>query len=331
MTKPNLSGSKCLVTGGAGFIGHRLIERLVAEGAQVRATLHDKPAKFEHPSVTYVKTNLQELANCHAVCEGMDYVFHCAANTQGAAVIREKPLAHVTPNVPMNTYLLEAAHKAGVKRFLFISSGAAYPDTGHRPAEEHEMFDDDPVDVYFAVAWMKRYAEILCRTYATKIRNPMECVIVRPSNIYGPGDKFDPNASHVTAALIRRVVLRAKPFEVWGSGEDIRDLIYIDDFLDGTVAAFNTEDPFLAINICSGDGIRVLDILKTAAEADGFEDIDVRLDPSKPSTVPVRRLSAKLASEKLNFKASTGLADGFRKTMAWYRANPWRDDPAPGR
>lgn len=327
MIDTSLKGAKCLVTGGAGFIGHRLIERLVAEGANVRATLHTKPAQFEHPNVKYVTTNLQELGNCTDACAGIDFVFHCAANTQGAAVIREKPLAHVTPNVPMNTYLMEAAHKACVRRYLFISSGAAYPDTGHRPAEEHEMFDDDPVDVYFAVAWMKRYAEILCRTYATKIKNPMDCVIVRPSNVYGPGDKFDPKVSHVTAALIRRVVLRSDPFEVWGTGEDVRDLIYIDDFLDGLLSAFHVDEPYLAINICSGEGVRVLDILKTAAKVDGFDNIDVCLDPTKPSTVPVRRLSAKLAEQKLGFKSKIGIEEGCRRTMAWYRRSPWYEDP----
>lgn len=326
MTDTTLKGAKCLVTGGAGFLGHRLIERLLAEGAQVRATLHNKPAKLIDDRIEYVTTDLQDQANCAAVCDGVDFVFHCAANTQGAAVIRETPLAHVTPNVPMNTYLLAGAHKAGVKRFLFLSSGAAYPDTGHRPVEEHEMLADEPVDVYYAVAWMKRYAEILCKTYATKIRNPMDCVVVRPSNVYGPGDKFDPKTSHVTAALIRRVVLRPNPFEVWGTGEDVRDLIYIDDFMDGLLMAFHNPDPYLEINICSGDGVRVIDILNLAAKVDGFGDINVQLDPTKPSTVPVRRLSAKLAAEKLGFTARVGLEEGLRRTLAWYRQNPWHGD-----
>ena len=133
----------------------------------------------------------------------------------------DHPLVHITPNVLINTLMLEAAHRARVARFCFISSGAAYPPTADRPVREEEMFDGDPHDVYFAAGWMKRYAEILCRTYAEKIPQPMLTVVVRPSNVYGPYDKFDFAVSHVTAALIRRVVERQSPLEVWGTGEDI--------------------------------------------------------------------------------------------------------------
>jgi GDP-L-fucose synthase len=319
MPQIQLSGSKCLVTGGAGFLGHYIIRRLLDAGASVRATLHDKSAVVNDDRIEYVKSDLRYPDECAKAMAGIDYVFMCAANTQGAAVIREKPLAHVTPNIPMNLFCLEAAHLAGVKRFLFISSGAAYPDTGHRPAEEHEMFEGEPVDVYYAVAWMKRYTEILCKTYATKIRNPMSCVVVRPSNVYGPEDKFDFAVSHVTAALIRRVVERQNPFEVWGTGNDIRDLIYIDDFIEGLMAAFMTEESYFEINICSGQGISVREILSMLLEVDGFTDAKVSYDPTKPSTVPVRRLSDKLAEQKLGFVARTPLKDGLKRTIDWYR------------
>lgn len=315
-----LRNSQCLVAGGAGFLGHHLIRRLLDAGAQVRATLHDKPAVVQDPRVEYVTVDLRRPEDCARAMQGIDYAFMAAANTQGAAVIREKPLAHVTPNVPMNVYCMEAAHLAGVKRYLFLSSGAAYPDTGHRPAEEHEMFDGDPVDVYFSVGWMKRYGELLCRTYAKHIRNPMSCVVVRPSNVYGPEDKFDFAVSHVTAALIRRVAERQRPLEVWGTGEDIRDLIYIDDFMDGLLAALRTEEPYLEVNICSGTGVSVKEILATAIKVDGFEDAQVTFDPSKPSTVPVRRLSNQLAKEKLGFEAKIDLREGLRRTLEWYRA-----------
>jgi GDP-L-fucose synthase len=321
-----LKGARCLVAGGAGFIGSHLVRRLTDAGAEVRATWRAKEPRMHDPKVEYVQADLRTADVCAAAAAGMDYVFNCAANTQGAAVIRDKPLAHVTPNVPLNAYLIDEAHKAGAKRYLFISSGAAYPDTGDRPAEEHEMFDADPEDVYFAVAWMKRYAEILARTYATKIRNPMSCVVVRPSNVYGPGDKFDFNVSHVTAALVRRVVERQDPFVVWGTGDDIRDVIYIDDFMDGLMAAFRAPDPFLEINICSGEGVTVRQIMETAIAVDGFSDVNLQYNPSAPSTVPVRRLSNALAKAKLGFEAKTDLRTGLARAIAWYRDNPFKAD-----
>jgi GDP-L-fucose synthase len=249
----------------------------------------------------------------------MDYVFLCAAHTSGAAVIRTTPLVHITPNVLINTLMLEAAHKAGVARFCFISSGAAYPPTGDRPVREDEMFNGDPADVYFAAGWMKRYAEVLCRTYAENIASPMPAVVVRPSNVYGPYDKFDFAVSHVTAALIRRVVERHSPLDVWGTGNDVRDLIYVDDFIEGILAAFAADRPFFAVNICAGVGQTVREILEMILRVDGYEKADVRFDPSRPSTIPVRLMDNGLARKELGFEPRTSLADGLRRTIEWYR------------
>jgi GDP-L-fucose synthase len=215
--------------------------------------------------------------------------------------------------------MLEAAHKAGVARFCFVSSGAAYPPTGERPVREAEMFDGDPADVYFAAGWMKRYAEVLCRTYAEKIASPLPTVVVRPSNVYGPYDKFDFAVSHVTAALIRRVVERHSPLEVWGTGNDVRDLIYVDDFIEGLLAAFASDRRFLAVNICAGAGHTVRQILDAILQLDGYDDAVVHYDPSRPSTIPVRLMDNGLARRELGFEARTSLAEGLRRTVDWYR------------
>jgi GDP-L-fucose synthase len=253
-------------------------------------------------------------------------VFLCAANTSGAAVMKHTPLAHVTPNVVMNTQMLEAAYQAGVQKLLFISSSAAYPETG-QPLREADMFTGDPPEVYYPVGWMKRYAEILCGTYATHIKRPMPCVVVRPSNVYGPYDKFDPQRSHVTAALLRKVVERQQPLEVWGTGDDVRDLLFVDDFIAGLLAAFQTGDPFLTINIASGSSVSVKQVLQTLLEMDGFSSANVCFNPAKPSTIPRRTIDASLAHERLGFSTRTSLAEGLRQTIAWYRQQP--QPPAP--
>ena len=121
------------------------------------------------------------------------------------------------------------------------------------------------------------------------------------------------------AALVRRVIERQQPMEVWGTGEDIRDLIYIDDFLDGMLLAFEKTEQHLAINIASGEGHSVKEVLQTILEVDGYREADVRFDPTKPSTIPVRLMDARLAESMLGFKTTTSLREGLGKTIDWYR------------
>ena len=140
-------GKNVLVAGGAGFVGANLVLRMLALGANVRATLHRKDAVITDSRIEYIKTDLLVMEDCQKAVRDMDYVFLCAANTSGAAVIAATPLVHVTPNVIMNVQLLEAAYFARVKKFVFLSSNAAYPPTGERPVKEDEMFNGDPYPV----------------------------------------------------------------------------------------------------------------------------------------------------------------------------------------
>jgi len=312
---------KILVAGATGFLGTAISKRLLAQGALVRATHYTRQPAYHHANLEWMPANFEEYADCAKATEGVDYVFMCSANTSGAAVMALTPLVHVTPNVSMNARILEAAHRAGAKKFLFISSGSAYPDLGEDyPLKEEDMFKGDPPPVYYPVGWMKRYAEILCRTYAEKIpTRPMSTVVIRPSNVYGPGDKWDFAKSHVTAAQMRRVIERHAPIQVWGDGSDVRDLIYIDDFLDGLFKAFEKPDQFLTVNIASGNAHSVKEIVQTAIKVDGYTDADVQFDITKPRTIGKRMFDTTFAQEYLGFKATTTLEDGFAKTINWYR------------
>lgn len=317
------NGRKVLVTGAGGFLGTNIAKRLVKDGALVRGTLHHGHSQFEHRNLEYVRTDLTKMDECRKMVMGMDYVFMCAANTSGAAVMASQPLAHVTPNVVMNAQMLEAAYDARVRKFLFVSSSAAYPPTGERPVAESEMFEGDPYEAYFSVGWMKRYAEVLCRIYAEKIKNPMPVVVVRPSNIYGPYDKFDVERSHVTAALIRKVAERHDPLEVWGTGEDIRDLLFVEDFVDAVMLAMANIEGFAPINIGYGRGFRIREVLNILLDIDNFQSTRVVVNPSKPTMIPVRLIDVKQSLSQLGFQAGTGLREGLRRTLAWYRGSHW--------
>lgn len=315
----SFAGRSVLVTGAAGFLGGHVARGLAAQGARVRGTVHEREPQAPVPGVAYERADLRSLDACRKAVEGAEVVFHFAANTSGAAVMARTPLVHVTPNVVMNAHLLEAAYESGVSKFVFPGSGAAYPSLG-RPAREDDLFAAEPDDVYYAVAWMKRYTEILCRTYSEKIPRPMPCVVVRPSNAYGPGDKFDPGRSHVTAALLRKVAERQQPLEVWGTGEDVRDLIYVDDLVEGILKVAAECEGYAPVNLASGQGRSVKEILRAILEADGWSDAEILFDPSKPSTVKERRIDPGLARERHGWEARTSLHEGLRRTLAWFRS-----------
>jgi GDP-L-fucose synthase len=312
------SGKNVLVTGGAGFVGANLVKRLAELGANVRATLHKKRSVIKDDRIEYVQCDLQKPEDCAKVCQNMDYVFLCAANTSGAAVMEKSPLVHLTPNLIMNALMLEAAYAAGVKKVLFISTNTVYPVTDY-PVKEGDVTNEF-FEKYFIVAWMKRFSELMCEMYATRIKAPMQTVIVRPANIYGPFDDFEWETSHVLPALIRRVVERHDPISVWGDGKDIKDFIYIDDVVEGLLLAMEKINGFDVINIASGNQYVLSDLLENMVRLDGYDNANIVYDASKPTMIPKRLIDPSKANALLGFKTKTSIEEGLKKTIEWYRS-----------
>lgn len=313
-----------LVTGATGLVGANLIQRLLALGVQVRATLHRRGPVIIDPRIEYVKCDLTNPEDCRKIVRDVSYVFHCAASTSGANVITHNPLAHVTPNIVMNALLLEAAYAAKVVKFLWISSSTGYPPTGDRPVKEEEMMTGEPFEKYFGVGWMKRYTEVLCRLYAEKLNPPMTTIILRATNIYGEYDDYDFLTSHVFAALIRKVAERGSSIEIWGTGEDIRDLIYVGDFIEAMLIAMEKCYGYHVFNIGLGQGHKIIDVLNMILEEEGYPEVLLTIDLTKPTMIPVRLVDIRKAEEFLNFKPTTSLRDGIRKTLHWYKTQKMR-------
>lgn len=311
------SGKKILVAGGAGFVGTNLILKLLEKGAHVRATIHKKTPQIKNSKIEFVKADLTKPSDCKKVTKGIDFVFMCAANTSGAQVIEKTPLVHVTPNVIMNTLMLEAAHKMGVKKFLFISSNTVYPLTDY-PVKENNV-NHSLYEKYFPVGWMKLFTEKVCEMYSTKIKNPMITIVVRPGNIYGPFDDFAWESSHVIPALIRKVVERHRPVEVWGDGKDIKDFIYVEDLVEGLILAMERINYFDQINIGGGKPITIRRVLKTLLKADNYKNAKVAFNSTKPTMIPVRLINIDKAKKLLGFIPKTTLEQGLIKTVKWYR------------
>lgn len=308
---------KILITGGAGFIGCNLIQFFTANKIYVKATLFQKKSIINNDYVEYKKVDLTSKKDCVNVSKNIDIIFMCAANSSGAEVIDKKPLTHLSPNIVMNNYMLEAAYENNVTKFVFISSNTVYPVTDYAVSENDTNYTF--FDKYHIVGWMKMFSEELCKIYSHKIKNPMDTLIIRPANIYGPYDKYTKKDSKVIAALVRRFAERENPLSVWGDGNDIKDFIFIDDFINGLIKATSMDNLYGPINISSGQRTTIKEIIETLKELSKIDNLRINFDKTKPTMIPVRLISNEYAKKKLNFVVNYSLHEGLRKTLDWYQ------------
>lgn len=284
----------------------------------VRATFHKKDPVILDPRIEYIRCDLTNGADCRRAVDGIQHVHLCAANSSGAAMIAASPMVHVTPNILINSQMLEAAYDACVEKFIWLGSTIAYPNSD-QPMKEDQLMNEEPFDKYYYAGWAKRFMEVLCRMYGEKLPRPMTTIVLRPTNVYGPMDDFEFATSHVIPALIRKSIERWEPIEVWGDGREVRDAIYVDDMVEAMVLAAAKINKYEAINIGLGKGYSVRELLSLITELDGFEKANVKFDPSKPTMIPVRLIDTSKAESLLGFRASVDIREGLGRTIKWYR------------
>lgn len=314
----NFKEKHVLVTGGSGLIGSHLIKELLAHGARVRAAVHNRPLKEFSTHMESVRGDLSRLQDCINATRDMEYVFHLAAFVGGVGRNKAHPARMYTPNMLMQTNMLEAARLMDVDRYLYTSSVCLYP--GHISLmSENVAWEGAPEATNASYGWVKRMGELQCQAYAQEYG--MDIAIVRPTNAYGPFDNFDLETSHVIPALVRKAVERQDPYTVWGTGEVSRDFIHARDVSKGMMLAlekYHVADP---LNLGTGREIKIKDLAYLILKLSGYENAKIILDKTRPSGQPGRRVDTRKAKEKVAFEAQITLEEGLKETIDWYRNN----------
>jgi len=246
-------------------------------------------------------------------------VLMAAAVSSGAKIIQSNPLIHLNDNILMNTIALEESYKQKVKKFIFLSSNTVYPLTDDAVIEKDARFDF--YKSYHIVAWMKRFTEIMCDMYSTKLNQNMNTLIIRPGNLYGPHDKFDWEKSKVIPALIRKIIENDEQINIWGDGKDIKDFLYIDDFIDALYELILNYNKIDIFNIASGMPITINEIIDILKKILNKNNLKVNHDLTKPSMIPIRKINISKIKNKIKWSPTIPMHEGLKKTINWYKGH----------
>ena len=307
-------GKKVLVTGGTGLIGRPLVRALLDRGACVTIVSLDDPSRADSRA-EFLQRDLTQFDHCMQSCAGMDFVFHLAGIKGSPKMAKEKPASFFVPTILFNTNMMEAARRCDVQWFLYTSTVGVYA-----PAEifqEDDVWRTFPSENDKFAGWAKRMGELQAEAYAIQY-GKKNISIVRPANVYGPYDNFDPENAMVIPSLIKRAADGENPFVVWGDGSPIRDFIHAEDVARGMMLA--VERGFTQpVNLGSGRGYSIKEIVEIIV-GNLEHRPEIAWDISKPAGDKKRLMDVSRASS-FGFRPEISLEQGIKDTMRWYCEN----------
>lgn len=307
----SFSGKNVLVTGGTGLIGRQVVDILCDADANVRIVSLDKINVNDRAE--HILGDLRSFEFCREITGDMDYVFHLAGIKGSIDVTKTRPASFFVPLLMFNTNVLEACRINKINRVVYTSSIGAYPSA--EVFKESENTDGPPMDMF--PGWAKRMAELQVQAY--KIQYGFgHFSIVRPCNVYGPGDNFDPNNAMVIPSLMYRIYRKKDPVVIWGDGTAIRDFAYSKDVAEGVILALHYGTNSSFVNLSSG---RAHSIKELVEFLHSFLDFNHKFDTSKPSGFPRRVMDISLARKLIHYNPTTSLTDGLKKTWNWFVKN----------
>lgn len=299
-----------MLTGGSGFLGEPVRERLLAAGAS---------EVFVPRRAEYDLTDATAVARAYADAKP-DTVVHLAAEVGGIGANRDNPGRFFYANMAMGLHLIEETRKRGTEKFVQVGTVCSYPKHTPVPFTEDELWNGFPEETNAPYGVAKKALLVMLQGYREQYG--LQSAYLMPVNLYGPRDNFDLESSHVIPALIRKCeearVAGRDEVVCWGTGSASREFLYVDDCADAIVAAAQRHDGPEPINVGAHREITIRELTETIARLTGFEGT-LAWDTSKPDGQPRRYLDTTRATDLLGFTASTDFEDGLRRTIEWYR------------
>jgi GDP-L-fucose synthase len=304
---------RIVVTGGAGFLGSFVCEKLRARGYADIVV----PRRRE-----YDLTHERDADRLYADFKPA-VVLHLAAEVGGIGANRDNPGRFFFANAAMGLHLIEGARKTNLKKFVQVGTICAYPKFTPVPFREEELWNGYPEETNAPYGVAKKALLVMCQAYREQYG--LNAIYLLPVNLFGPRDNFDLHTSHVIPALIRKCVEATErgdgQIPAWGTGSASREFLYVEDCADGIIAAMERYDKPEPMNLGSGREITIADLTTLIAKLSGFKGT-IAWDPTKPDGQPRRCLDVSRARDSLGWWASTSLEAGLVKTIEWYRNSP---------
>jgi GDP-L-fucose synthase len=317
-----LDNKRVFLAGATGSVGTAILAHLIERypAVRIRAAVHTTKPLFAQERVEYVSGDLRSPETCRVMARGCDCAIMAASHSGGSKTMTQEPWLFLNDNIAMNTALLEAFYHEQVRRVIFIGSSTVYQEFDGFVREEDLDLNAPPHAAYFGVGWVTRFIEKLCAFWHQK--TGMETVILRAANIFGPYASFDPARSYFIPAIIRKAAEGLDPFEVWGSPDVIRDVLFSEDFADAVVRALNDESiKHDVFNVGSGLKTTVGEVVNWALKYTGHTPSKVHFDSTRPTTIRFRALSIEKAQRALGWKPATTPEAGVMKTARWWLKN----------
>lgn len=303
-------GKRILVTGGAGFLGSFVVDRLKNEGVSEDNIRIPRSRDMD----------LRKWENCVEAVKDIDLVIHLAAKVGGIGFNRGYPAELFYDNAIMGIQMIEAARQEGVKKFVCLGTVCAYPKFTPVPFSEEDLWNGYPEETNAPYGLAKKM--LLVQSQAYRQQYGFNSIYLLPVNLYGPKDNFDPRSSHVIPALIKKFIDAMRDdkgvVDVWGTGSASREFLYVEDAARGIVMAaerYNKPDP---VNIGAGREIKIRELVELIADITGFKG-EIRWDSSKPDGQPRRCLAISRAKEEFGFEPKVDFKEGLRRTIEWYK------------